>query len=54
MRRAHRRLRENESYEDLLVLGECDRNGRVPGVETTSLEDALDYIRTLSDGSYPF
>ena len=45
--RAHRRLRENESYEELLLLSECDRAGRVPGVETTSLEDALDYIKTL-------
>ena len=47
--RAHRRLRENESYEELLLLSECDRGGRVPGVETTELEDAIDYIRTLGD-----
>lgn len=46
--RLHRRLRENESYEDLLILSECDRGGRVPGIETTSLEDALDYIRSLN------
>jgi hypothetical protein len=47
--RAHRRLRENENYEDLLLLSECDRAGRISGVETTSLEDALDYIRSLGD-----
>lgn len=47
--RAHRRLRENESYDELILLGECDRAGRVPGVETTSLEDALDYLRNLCD-----
>lgn len=47
--RAHRRLRENESYEELLLLGRCDRDGRVAGLETSSLEDALDYIRSLGD-----
>ena len=46
--RAKRRLRENESYEELLRLGECDRAGRNVGVQTTELEDALDYIRNLS------
>jgi hypothetical protein len=46
--RAHRRLRENESYEDLLLLGECDRDGRVPGVQTTELEEAIEIIRDLS------
>jgi hypothetical protein len=48
--RAHRRLRENESYEELVLLSECDRAGRTPGVMTTSLEDALDYLRTLGQG----
>ena len=47
--RAHRRLRENENYEDLLLLSECDRAGRVPGVETSTLEEAIDYIRSLGD-----
>ncbi len=46
--RAHRRLRENESYEDLLLLGECDRDGRVPGVQTSELEEAIELIRDLS------
>ena len=50
--RAHRRLRENESYEDLLLLSECDRDGRVSGVETTELEDAIDYIRSLGDETW--
>jgi predicted HD phosphohydrolase len=45
--RAHRRLHENESYEELLLLCQCDRGGRVAGVETTELEEALDYIRQL-------
>ncbi len=46
--RQHRRLKENESYDDLVVLGQCDREGRQRGIETTSLEDALDYIRDLA------
>ncbi|MEI8211131.1 MAG: HD domain-containing protein [Planctomycetota bacterium] len=48
--RAHRRLRENESYDELLLLGECDRGGRICGIETTSLEEAIDYLRSLGDG----
>jgi len=42
-----RRLRENESFDELVLLGECDRGGRKCGVETTDLNDALDYIRNL-------
>ncbi len=49
--RAHRRLRENESYDELILLGQCDRGGRVCGAETTSLEDAIDYLRQLSDSN---
>jgi len=45
--RAHRRLQENESYEELLLLGQCDRGGRVAGVQTIELEDALEYVRQL-------
>jgi len=45
--RAKRRLRENEWYDDLLLLGECDRAGRQVGVETPELDEALDYLREL-------
>lgn len=45
--RAHRRLRENESYEELLLLCKCDRGGRVAGVEASDLEEAIEYIREL-------
>jgi hypothetical protein len=45
--RAHRRLREHESYDELLLLSECDREGRVPGVVTSSLEEAIEYLREL-------
>jgi predicted HD phosphohydrolase len=45
--RAHRRLKDNESYEELLLLGQCDRGGRVPGAQVTELEEALEYVRQL-------
>ena len=47
--RKMRRLRANESYDELIMLGECDRGGRKCGVEVTELEDALDYIRNLEN-----
>jgi predicted HD phosphohydrolase len=46
-RRANRRLRESEHYDDLVLLGRCDRAGRKPGVEAPELDEALDYIRDL-------
>jgi len=45
--RARRRLVESEHFEDLLLLGECDRAGREPGVDVPELDDALDEIRNL-------
>ena len=45
--RARRRLRESESYEELLLLAQCDRQGRTPGVEAPELDDALSYLRSL-------
>lgn len=47
--RARKRLMQNENYDDLVLLGECDRGGRQVGVQTTALEDALEYIREISD-----
>lgn len=47
--RARKRLAQNENFDDLVLLGDCDRGGRQVGVQTTSLEDALDYIREISD-----
>jgi predicted nucleotidyltransferase len=46
--RAHRRLAAHESYEELLLLGECDRLGRQVGVATSDVDDAVDYLRDLS------
>lgn len=47
--RAKRRLRESEDYEELMLLARCDREGRQKGVEAPELEEAIDYLRELSD-----
>src|SRR5262249_52370709 len=46
-KRAHRRLRESEHYEDLMLLEKCDSEGRRSGVEAPELDEALDYLRDL-------
>jgi hypothetical protein len=46
--RARRRLQESEDYEELLLLAECDRAGRVAGATAPELEEALQYIRDLA------
>lgn len=45
--RARRRLEQSEHFEDLMLLGECDRAGRQPGAEAPELEEALNYLREL-------
>ncbi len=47
-RRAHRRLRESDHYDDLVLLGECDRAGRQPGVEAPEVDEAIEYLRDLN------
>ena len=42
-----RRLEKSEHFEDLLLLGECDRAGRQAGVEAPELEEAINYLRDL-------
>jgi hypothetical protein len=46
--RAKLRLQEDESYDELILLGKCDRTGRQRGVMTSRLEDVLDYVRDLA------
>ncbi len=46
--RARRRLQESEHFDDLVLLGDCDRAGRVSGVEAPELEEALDYLREIA------
>ncbi len=45
--RAMRRLRQSEYFEDLVLLAECDRDGRVPGYPAPELEEAIEYLREL-------
>lgn len=45
--RARRRLQASEHFDDLVLLGECDRAGRLPGIVAPELDEALDYLREL-------
>jgi hypothetical protein len=47
--RALRRLQRNESYEELLLLGQCDRGGRQVGVPVPELDEALDSLRAMAE-----
>ncbi len=46
--RAAKRLRAHEDFDALMLLNECDRLGRRVGVPTSSLDEAIDYLRNLS------
>lgn len=46
--RAAFRLRAHEDFEDLELLGQLDRKGRVPGALVPTLEEALAQIRELA------
>jgi predicted HD phosphohydrolase len=47
--RARRRLEKSEHFDELVLLGECDRAGRQAGVEAPELNEALDYLRELGE-----
>jgi hypothetical protein len=47
--RAARRLRESDDFETLMLLADCDRNGRTPGADAPELDEALDYLRELAE-----
>ncbi|QDU91538.1 Multifunctional CCA protein [Pirellulimonas nuda] len=42
-----RRLKESESFQELVLLGQCDRGGRRRGVEASDLYEAIAYLREL-------
>jgi hypothetical protein len=48
--RARSRLQQSELYDDLMLLTELDRRGRVPGAAVCELDEALDYVRGLAAG----
>jgi hypothetical protein len=45
--RARRRLEKSEHFEELVLLGQCDRAGRQAGVVAPELDEALAYLREL-------
>jgi predicted HD phosphohydrolase len=47
--RARRRLEESEYFDDLVLLGECDRGGRQVGIVVPDVSEALDYLRELGE-----
>ena len=47
--RRRRKLAAHPWYEDLILLGQCDRGGRVSGAEVVEVEEALDYIEQLEE-----
>ena len=47
--RRRRRLEAHPWFDDLCALGECDREGRVPGADVDEVEDALDYIESIDE-----
>ncbi len=46
--RARRRMEASEYFDDLLLLSECDERGRVPGAQVPDVDEALEYVRELS------
>jgi hypothetical protein len=46
--RFRRRLEADESFEELMLLAECDRRGRATGVVVPEVSEALFYIRQLA------
>ncbi len=46
--RLRRRLEASEDFQELLLLGRCDREGRRTGVRVPDVHEALDYLRDLA------
>ncbi|MBI3857018.1 MAG: tRNA adenylyltransferase [Planctomycetes bacterium] len=45
-------LESSEHFQDLMLLRECDDRGREVGIETGTLDETLQYLRSLADESY--
>ena len=50
--RASCRLSKSEDFEDLLLLRDFDERGRVSGAIVGTLDEALEYIRSVANESY--
>lgn len=46
--RLNRRLRESDSFDELVLLEQCDRLGRQPGAQVRELEIALNELQELA------
>lgn len=46
--RARRRLQQSESFDELMALARCDRDGRQVGVEVCEVEEAIEYLREMA------
>jgi hypothetical protein len=46
--RARRRLEADENYDDLVLLSQCERRGRQRSVESSDLDEAIEYVRELA------
>jgi len=47
--RSRRRLESSESYDELMLLAECDLQGRAVGMKVVDITDALAYLRNLAE-----
>ena len=45
-------LERSEFFDDLLLLRDCDDRGREVGIETVTIDETIQYVRSLSDESY--
>jgi hypothetical protein len=46
--RCRRRLETSENFEELMLLADCDRQGRAVGAAVPDVREALDYLRGLA------
>ena len=47
--RSRRRLEQSPDFDELMLLRDCDMQGRQIGFPAVDLEDALEYLRELAD-----
>jgi hypothetical protein len=47
--RHRRRLAADENFNELMLLADCDRRGRIVGMRVSDVQDALAYLRDLSE-----
>ena len=46
---ARTRLQNSEEFDDLMLMRELDRKGRVPGAIVGEVKEALEFIRELEE-----